>query len=301
MSFSSDVKVELSQLNNLKNKQEVLMELLGYLSSKNSKLSSEKLRFSTGNEYNINRFSKLLSNINVVNFKINLTNKTYTIKDARKSEKDILSGFNIYQLLDEGGTISLEIGDTSVLQTDETKKAYVRGCFLGGGSITNPSNNYHLEMNFSNHIYANNVLNILDGFEIKSKILNNSDTLYIKDGEEISKFLAFIGASKCMLRFEEIRVVRDMKNNVNRLVNCETANMNKTIDASVEQISYIKKLKKAKKFELLSEDLKELANLREKNPNATLEELGNMLEKPIGKSSVSNRFKRIKQAANEII
>lgn len=300
MSFSSDIKIELSELNNLKKKQEVYMELLGYLSSKNAELNESKLKFSTENEYNINRFSKLLSNINLVNFKINLNRKKYTITDSIKLEKNILDEFNIFKESIESQLNILNSNEINVGEKEELKKSYVRGSFMGGGTITNPNNNYHLEINFNNRFYANKVLNILSEFNIKAKILNNSDTLYIKEGEEISKTLAFIGASKNVLKFEEVRVVRDIKNNVNRLVNCETANMNKTIDASVEQISYIKKLKNANKFETLSEDLKEIANLREKNPNATLAELGSMLEKPIGKSSVNNRFKKIRLAAEEL-
>ena len=300
MSFSSDVKIELSELSTLKNKQAVYMELLGYLSSKNAKINNTKLKFSTTNEYSINRFSKLLSNLNMVNFKINLDRKTYTITDMNKNEKDILNGFSIFKILDEKNLFLIEIQDINN-KRDELKKAYIRGCFLGGGSITNPKNHYHLEMNFNNFVYANYVSNILNEFGITMKMLHNSsETLYMKEGEEISKFLALVGASKNVLKFEEVRVVRDMKNNVNRLVNCETANMNKTINISVEQLSYIKKLKDAKKFHLLSENLQEIANLREKYPNATLEELGYMLKKPIGKSSVNSRFKKIKLLSEEL-
>ena len=119
-------------------------------------------------------------------------------------------------------------------------------------------------------------------------------SLYLKEGEEISNFLALIGASSAVIKFEEMRVIRDMKNTVNRIVNCETANLNRTIDTSVEQIANIKKLKKMGKFNLLPDDIKELANLREENPNATLKQLGNMLKKPISKSSVNYKFKKIK-------
>ena len=118
--------------------------------------------------------------------------------------------------------------------------------------------------------------------------------IYLKDSEEISKFLALIGANSAVIRFEEIRVMREMKNNINRLVNCETANLNKTINAAVEQITVIKRLKKTKKYDKMPEDLKELANLREKYPHATLAELGKRMTKPIGKTSVSNKLKKLK-------
>ena len=123
--------------------------------------------------------------------------------------------------------------------------------------------------------------------------------MYMKEGEEISKFLAFIGAAKSVMKFEEIRVERHMNNKVNRLVNCETANLNKVLNASIEQIEAIKKLKNSKKFEQLDEPLKEIAELRLKNPNANLVELGKMLKTPVGKSGVNYRLKKIMEIANE--
>lgn len=275
MSFSSDVKIELSKLNNLKNKQDVDAELIGYLMGGNTVISKKDIKFSTENEYNINRFSKLLDNVNIHDYKIEIHNKKYTIE--LKSNKLIPENFD------------------SVLIDDNIKRALIRGTFMGSGSVNNPQKKYHLEISFNNSDYANLILNLINNFNIKAKILSNKFIIYIKDGEEISKFFALIGANSAVLKFEEIRVVRDMKNNVNRLINCETANMNKTIESSVEQIADIKKLRKLGKFNMLSNNLKEIAILREKNPNATYEELGNMLSISISKSSVSNRFKKLKQ------
>ena len=117
--------------------------------------------------------------------------------------------------------------------------------------------------------------------------------------QSISKILALIGANKSVLKFEEIRVQREMNNKINRIVNCETANLNKTINASIEQIEAIKKIKKNKKFDKLSENLKEVAELRLKNPNANLTELGQMLKNPVGKSGVNYRLKKIMEIADE--
>lgn len=278
MSFSSEVKVELSKISNLKNKQEVLAELLGYLSTINVNKTKICSKFSTENEYNINRFAKLLNNVNINNYRIEIQGKVYiiTFNSSIKLSKEY---------------IQLNVKE------DNLRRAYIRGTFLGSGSINEPKNKYHLEIIFDNEELANLSKEMLELYNIKSKILNKekSTSLYIKDGEEISKFLALIGANSSVLKFEEVRVVRDMKNNVNRIVNCETANLNKTINASVEQINTIKQLKKTGKFNSLPEDLKEIAILREENPEATLDELGCMLKKPIGKSSVSHRFKRLKE------
>ena len=277
MSFSANLKEELSKINNLKNKQEVYAEFLGYLVTANISIKGKKIKFSTENEYNINRFAKLLNNINIADYKIDITGRIYSITFK---DNGILEQLNLNKL-------------KNILITENLKKAYIRGNFLGAGSINEPRNKYHLEIIFNTSEYANFTLELLEMYGINVKIL--SQTLYIKDGEEISNFLALIGGNSAVLKFEEIRVLREMKNNVNRLVNCETANLNKTINTSVKQLEDIKKLKKTGKFNNLPEELKEIANLREENPEATLEQLGSMLSKPIGKSSVSHRFKKIEE------
>ena len=121
----------------------------------------------------------------------------------------------------------------------------------------------------------------------------------MKEGEEISRLLALIGANKAVLHFEEIRVQREMRGKVNRIVNCESANLNKTINASIEQIAAIRKLQKNGKFNKLEDNLKEIAILRLENPNMPLVELGKKLKNPIGKSGVNYRLKRIMEIANE--
>lgn len=130
-------------------------------------------------------------------------------------------------------------------------------------------------------------------------IAKNKYAIYIKEGEEISKFIALIGANKAVMKFEEIRVQKEMRGKVNRLVNCETANLNKTINASIEQISAIKKLKDTGKFSQLNDNLKEIANLRLENPNMSLVDLGKLLKNPLGKSGVNYRLKKIIEFANE--
>ena len=277
MSFSANLKEELSKINNLKNKQEVYAEFLGYLVTANISIKGKYIKFSTENEYNINRFAKLLNNINIADYKIDITGRIYSITFKAN---EILEQLNLNKF-------------KNILITENLKKAYIRGNFLGAGSINEPRNKYHLEIIFNTSEYANFTLELLEMYGINVKIL--SQTLYIKDGEEISNFLALIGGNSAVLKFEEIRVLREMKNNVNRLVNCETANLNKTINTSVKQLEDIKKLKKTGKFNNLPEELKEIANLREENPEATLEQLGSMLSKPIGKSSVSHRFKKIEE------
>ena len=171
----------------------------------------------------------------------------------------------------------------------------LKNLFIKSGSMNDPNNKFHFEIAFTELKDAEESQIVLQNNNIKSKITKkkNKYVLYIKEGEEISKALAFMGANNAVIKFEEIRVKRDMNNKINRIVNCESANLNKTINASIEQIEAIKKLKKLKKFEKLDSSLKEIANLRLAYPNATLIELGQKLEKPIGKSGVNYRMKKI--------
>ena len=186
--------------------------------------------------------------------------------------------------------------------TLEDKRSIIRGTFLGSGSINNPENSYHLEIIFSTEENLDFIIEILkqDFNIIVKKLVNNKILLYIKEGETISNFLALIGANKGILKFEDIRVQKEMRSKVNRLVNCKTANMNKTINASIEQIEAIKKLQDQKKFNLLDENLKEIALLRLENPNMSLIELGKNLKKPLGKSGVNYRLKKIIEIANSL-
>lgn len=301
MSFSSELKESLSKISNLKNKELVKFELIGYLISNNTTCDKKNIYYSTINEYNINRFSKLLSNMEISNFKIDIKGKNYVItlpkisqlQEVEYKEKDIEISLDFEKQIQNLNNIKE--------QEEMAIKALTRGIFLGSGSVNNPENKYHLEIILSNKRNAQIVKGLLEKMQIHLKELErkNGYSLYIKEGEEISKFLAFIGANSSVLKFEEIRVIREIKNNVNRKVNCETANLNKTINAAVRQIEAIKKLKETGKFKNLSANLKEVANLRLENPDASLVELGQMLENPIGKSGVNHRLNQLIELARE--
>jgi hypothetical protein len=288
MSFSSEIKENLSKISNLANKESVKYELIGYLISNNTVYKNGKICYKTENEYNINRFSKLVSNVNIMNYKINLKGNNYIIT-CPKIE-------NIEEIKYNNEDIEFIGNETK----EELLKSIIRGAFLGSGSISNPESKYHLEIILSTESNAEKIIKILSDFTILAKKLErkNGYSIYIKDSEEISKLLALIGANNSVLKFEEIRVLREMKNNVNRKVNCETANLNKTVSAAVKQIEAIKKLKRNGKFEGLSENLKELAQIRVENPDASLIELGQMLKEPIGKSGVNHRLNKILEIAD---
>lgn len=297
MSFSTEVKEELSKLTNLANKDCVKAELYGYLNTSNVSIEKSGIKFSTESEYNINRFGKLLNNLNIIKYDINIVGKNFIINIPKSSVILLEEIFKNYIVSD----------------IESEQKAFVRGIFLGGGTINNPKNKYHIELIVKQEKIAREVINILEKYNINFKLLNKTSeekealsksikskasktqkySIYSKDGEEISKILAFIEASASVLKFEEIRVYRDMRNNINRIVNCETANLSKTVDAAVKQIEAINKLKQEGKFNKLPDNLKEIAELRIKNPEASLTELGNMLKTPIGKSGVNYRLQTI--------
>lgn len=187
-------------------------------------------------------------------------------------------------------------------EEEQLKRVYVREAFLKTGSVTDPNKDYHLEISCDTRKKALELNEILNCFSVKSKIIKREKKfiLYLKDGEEISKFLALIGANQAVIKFEEIRVVKETRNSINRKVNCETANINKVVNAAVEQIENIKWIQKKHKFNQLPEPLKELALLRLENPDSSLVELGKMLEPPISKSGVNHRMKKIEEFAKEL-
>ncbi len=294
MSFSGDIKEELSKMSNLANKEAISAEFIGYLLSNNIEITKNKINYATENEYNINRLNKILNNLSI-DYDISFQRRVYKIT-FRKQD------FECIKFIENKIQINKDINNIDVKKEEQFFKALVRGTFLGGGSLNNPNNKYHLEILFKSKVNAEYIYRVLKEFYIKTKILirKKSFSIYIKEAEEISKFLALIGANKSVLNFEEIRVERDTRNNINRLVNCETANLNKTINASVTQIQAIRYLKEHKKFEELPENLKQIAEVRLKNPDASLVELGKMLQNPIGKSGVNHRLKKICEIAEEL-
>ena len=172
--------------------------------------------------------------------------------------------------------ISLKMWDNSpkINQEEQLAKLYLREAFIKSGFITDPEKEYHLEILFKEKRKSEKIQTILNHFGIKNNTTKKANDImvYIKEAEGISTFLALIGAEDSVLRFEEIRVIKDAKNNINRLINCETANFNKIMNSSKKQIEDINLLKEKKVFNNLDEELKEIANLRVENPESSYEE-----------------------------
>lgn len=315
MSFSSDLKEELSKISNLNKKDEVKYELIGYLISKNASVVKNNVRYATESEYNINRFSKLLRNLEIDNniefdgksfiitFKVkNLIEEVEVVENQLEIKSNV--DFEDIKKFSSGQSEKLVQNDINnkliVIENDNCKRAIVRGAFLGAGSINNPSKTYHLEINLSTKYNMEFLNEILKQCNIRCKKLENNNSIYLKDGEEISAIIALFGASSSVLKFEDIRVQKEMNGKVNRIVNCQTANLNKTLNASVEQIDAIRRLQKSNKFNNLDDNLKEIALLRLEYPDMSLVELGKKLKEPLGKSGVNYRLKRIIKIAEDL-
>jgi len=183
------------------------------------------------------------------------------------------------------------------------RRSYLRGIFLGAGSINNPEGNYHLELITNNSLFAQEVVKLMDQFpELQAKISQRKKSyiVYLKESEQIAAFLNIIGAHRTLLEFENIRVIKDMRNKVNRLVNCDTANLKKAVEASLRQIKQIKLIEEKMGLKKLSPRLREIARLRLENPDSSLKELGEMLEPPVGKSGVNHRLRKIEAIAEKL-
>lgn len=190
----------------------------------------------------------------------------------------------------------------SIVKDRCCKRAYIRGAFLGGGSISNPERTYHFEFITNDDEYSKDLSELVNSFGLKSKVVTRKDyyIVYIKEGEQVVDLLNIMGAHNALLRLEDIRVLKEMRNNINRIVNCETANLAKTINASLRQIKKIEFIDNTMGIENLPENLKEIARLRIENQDASLKELGELLSPTVGKSGVNHRLRKLEEIADEL-
>ena len=204
-------------------------------------------------------------------------------------------------LINESYILNYKIKE-EFLNNDCCRKAYLRGVFLAAGSISNPESDYHLEIVVDYEEYVEELSKLFATFEINinTRVRGEKKVLYLKDIEEILKVLNIIGAHSTLLEVENLRVYREIKNQVNRKVNCETANLNKTVKAAQEQLEAIELIDKLKGLESLTPGLEEIAHLRRENPYASMRELGEMLEPSLSKSGVNHRLRRIKKQAEQL-
>jgi len=193
--------------------------------------------------------------------------------------------------------------DKELVKKPCCKRAYLRGAFLAGGSVNNPEgSSYHLEIASMYEEHCRALVELANRFQLNARFIERKKgfILYIKEGEKIIELLNIIGAHQALFKFEDVRIMRDMRNSVNRIVNCETANLNKTIGAAVRQIDNIKLLQKEVGLENLPEKLREVAEIRLKYPDINLKEVGEMLGGHVSKSGVNHRLRKLDEWAEKI-
>lgn len=194
------------------------------------------------------------------------------------------------------------VKDGRYLRKKCCRRAYLRGAFLSHGSITNPERTYHLEISTDHSLTAERVLASVNSFGLNAGITQRKGSLviYLKDGENIVTLLNLMGAHQALLYFENVRVMKEMRNQVNRLVNCETANVDKTIKAAMAQVEDIRLIEKHVGLDELPPKLREVARLRLEHPYASLKELGDLCVPPMSKSGVNYRIRQLREKAAEI-
>lgn len=183
----------------------------------------------------------------------------------------------------------------AVLEETCCKQSFVRGAFLAGGSVTDPDKRYHLELVTGHLKVSDEVRSLLQelGFEPKDTHRAGSNVLYLKQSEQIVDFLTMIGAPLCAMKIIQAKMEKEIRNGVNRRVNCDTANLTKAVDAAQQQLAAIRALRESGEFDRLPEKLRETALLREKNPEATLTELAALVEPPVSKPTMSYRMRSL--------
>ena len=204
--------------------------------------------------------------------------------------------------VDETSDGMLVLDNSLVIQQSCCKRAFVRGAFLASGSISDPEKGYHFEIVYPDMEKAELLQDIVRSFEIDAKIVQRkkSYVVYVKEGAQIVDMLAIMEANVALMNLENIRILKEMRNSVNRKVNCETANINKTVNAAVKQMEDIKLIQRTLGFEQLNEGLAQIAELRLQYPEATLKELGMMLSPQVGKSGVNHRLRKLSILASEL-
>ena len=292
MSFSSNVKAELCR-ETIGQRTTALAEAYGVLLYCNT-FSASAVRIVTESRDFAERLPRLFKKAFGVTFdEIPEGDEPgkllFLIEDAEKLEK-LFSALD----MDAGGTVTLHV-NFALLEEEPEQLAFFRGAFLAGGSVTDPVKRYHLEL-ATPHLKVSAEASVLlreVGLNAKETSRAGNSILYFKQSDAIEDFLTAIGAQVSAMGVMEAKVEKDLRNGVNRRVNCETANLSKAVDASFEQLAAIRKLEEAGVLETLPQKLQETARLRRENPEATLSELAEMPDPPVSKSAINHRMRKL--------
>ncbi|CQR46484.1 Sporulation transcription regulator WhiA [Paraliobacillus sp. PM-2] len=307
MSFASEIKKELTQI---ENKNCCAEAELAALIRMNGAISLSRQEYvldvQTENAAIARRIYTILKSLYnypvklLVRKKMKLKKNNVYIVRIMEGARKILADLKI---LEEPFSLIRTISP-KYLQKKCCKRAYLRGAFLAGGSVNNPeTSSYHLEIANSYQEHNDSLCELMNSFHLHARKLERRSGYisYIKEAEKITEFFNYIGAHHALLKFEDVRIMRDMRNSVNRLVNCETANLNKTIGAAFRQVDNIKFIERTVGLEALPDKLQEIAKLRVQHQDVSLKELGELISGgKISKSGINHRLKKIDQFAEQL-
>lgn len=307
MSFASETKKELTNITIkdccVRAELSALIRMNGSLSFSNRRLI---LDIQTENAAIARRIYVLLKRSYEVTVELLVRkkmqlkkNNVYIVRLVEKA-KEILDDLQII----EGDFSLVHNISKNLIRKKCCKRSYLRGAFLAGGSVNNPeTSSYHLEIFSLYGEHNESICELMNEFDLNGKTLERRKgyITYLKEAEKITEFLNIVGAHHALLRFEDIRILRDMRNSVNRLVNCETANLNKTIGAALRQIENIKYIERVAGLDSLPDKLREIAELRIAYQDVTLKELGEMMSGGnISKSGINHRLRKIDEIAEKL-
>ena len=306
MSFAAEVKKELTTLEvhreHAKAELAALIRMNGSLSIANQQFI---LNVQTENAAIARRIYSLLKDHYdvrselLVRRKMKLKKNNVYIVRLKNDTMDVLNDLGIM----DGLMFAIHASD-ELMGNAQKMRSYLRGAFMASGSINNPeTSRYHLEIFSVYEEHNEDICSMLNFFDLNARTLErrNGYITYLKGAEKIADFLTLIGATNSMLKFEDVRIVRDMRNSVNRLVNCETANMSRIADAATKQIENIEYIESKVGIKSLPEKLQEIAELRLQHPEVSLKELAEMVPSgPISKSGINHRIRKINDYAEKL-
>lgn len=312
MSFSIKVKNELA--NHISNATHCrIAELAALISMCGSVIIDEnnnyKIRVKTETQPTAEKIKKLLWKTFKVDVDISTrenayskVGRTYTLLVG--DNQQALKILQATKLINENNEIgeNFSITNNIVIMKDCCKRAFIRGAFMAAGSISDPNKSYHFEIKCNSEKKAKQLIELLENYNIDGKMVARKGgyVVYIKEGEGIVDVLNVMEAHVSLMEMENVRILKGMSNYYNRQVNCETANIKKTVATSVRQIDDIDFIIQNKGIDYLPEKLQDIAWVRKENPDASLQELGEMLDPPLGKSGVNHRLRKICQIAQEL-
>ena len=311
MSFSGEVKKELAAVD-VRARHCQLAELAAILSG-SGKISMQNgqvhITLITENVQVANRYVNLLQAAGGITVKMT---QAHSVQQKNKisylaelsEEEAVRKVFLMLKILSKDGHIreNMTLTDGLLLQKSCCKRAFLRGAFLATGSMSNPKKSYHFEIVCSDQCKARQLQELFGAFQLEAKITarKSHEIVYLKEGSQIVDALNIMGAHVALMDLENVRIIKEMRNDINRRVNCETANIHKTVNAAYRQQEAIRFLKKQKVLLGLPQQLQEIATLRMEYPEASILELSKLCCPPVGKSGVNHRLRKLEEIAEQM-